>query len=169
MRKLLLTFVALGAIISLLSMPVAAAEPTGSRTFYVPATAGGGTEILGGVPWVETGMTLKPGMPVLVTVTGLWQSCPERRCTTTANGLDVRQVWDCPFIAPDVPIFSVIGQVGERAPVFVGSGPTRVGGAGALRFAINDCYFGDNIGGFNVTVTYLCAIEVDDDTTYACA
>lgn len=168
MRKLMMVVVALGTLVSLLGMPVAAAEPTGSRTFWVPATAGGGTEPLGGTPWVETGMTLKAGMPVLVTVSGQWQSCPESRCTTTANGLDVRKVWDCPFIAPEVPIFSLIGQVGERDPAFVGKGPTRVGGSGALRFAINDCYFGDNVGGFTVTITYACAAAADDNT-YACA
>lgn len=168
MRKLLMLAIALGTVATLMAMPVAAAEPTGSRAFYVPATAGGGTEILGGTPWVETGMTLKPGLPVVVTVSGLWQSCPLRTCRTTANGLDVRQVWDCPFIAPDVPIYSVIGQVGEQAPVFVGSGPTLVSGSGPLRFAINDCYFGDNIGGFQVTVTYVCAAD-PNDTTYACA
>jgi hypothetical protein len=45
--------------------------------------------------------------------------------------------------------------VGDASPsVIAGIGPTTIQGEGPLNFAINDCYFGDNVGGFTVTVTY---------------
>jgi len=148
------------------SAPALAEGETTSATFYVPATAGGGTEILGGAPWFETGLMLQPGTTIAVSVSGFWKSCNPHTCITTADGIGVKHVRDCNFIASDLSTFSLIAQTGKQAPVFVGIGPTTIKGGGKLRFAINDCYFGDNEGGFNVTVTYptgAAAMNPDDE------
>lgn len=154
MRKGIAALIALCLAVGLLGSPALAATDMTSATFYVPATAGGGTADLGGMPWFDTGLVLKPGTTVTISASGFWKSCHDRDCWTTAEGIGVRQVTDCAYIAPDLSAFSLIARIGEIAPVFVGIGPTDVVGDGTLRFAINDCYFGDNIGGFNVTVTY---------------
>lgn len=154
MRKVMLVMMALGIALCAAPVPALAGSETATTTFYVPATAGGGTDDLGGAPWFESGLILKRGTVVTVTATGFWLSCKERTCRTTADGIGVRQVADCAFIAPDLSAFGLIVQTGKKAPVLAGAGPTTIQGGGTLRFAINDCYFGDNIGGFNVTVTY---------------
>lgn len=154
MRKGIAVVIGLCLAVSLFGSPARAQGDTTSAIFTVPATAGGGTDILGGIPWFDTGLVLKPGTTATISADGFWKSCNERTCNTTADGIGVRQVPDCTFIAPDLSVFSLIAQIGRKAPVFVGIGPTTIMGYGKLKFAINDCYFGDNIGGFTVTVTY---------------
>lgn len=154
MRKMIAILIGLCLTIGLFSSTVLAAGGTASATFFVPATAGGGTDLLGGTPWFDTGLLLKPGTMVTISADGFWKSCNERTCNTTADGIGVRHVPDCTFIAPDLSVFSLIAQTGKNVPVFVGIGPTTIMGYGKLTFAINDCFFGDNTGGFNVTVTY---------------
>jgi hypothetical protein len=110
---------------------------------------GWGTAELGGTSWFATGLTMKPGATVTVTAQGFWQTCQERTCMATPDGIGVQHVNDCTYIAPDLSAFSLIARVGDDSPsVIVGIGPTTI------RFAINDCYFGDNTGGFTVTLTY---------------
>lgn len=154
MRKGIAILMVFCLAVGLFGSPVLAEGDTTSATFFVPATAGGGTAILGGMPWFDTGLTLKPGTAITISASGFWKSCNERTCWTTANGIGIRQVENCSYIAPDLSAFSLIARTGKTAPVFVGIGPATITGGGKLTFAINDCYFGDNIGGFNVTVIY---------------
>ena len=164
MRKLIIAMLALGLALITAGSPALADGETATATFYVPATAGGGTHDLGGEPWFDTGLVFVPGTVITLSANGVWFSCRERGCVTTANGIGVRQVTDCAFIAPDLSVFSLIATTGAKAPVFVGVGPTMIRGGGRLRLAINDCYFGDNVGGFNVTVTYpTAAVTTDED------
>ncbi|TPW16714.1 MAG: hypothetical protein FD129_650 [bacterium] len=66
---------------------------------------------------------------------------------------------DCgvaPFILMcPVPGISLIGKIGDGPWEFVGSGPTTLTAAqaGFLEFAVNDSFYGDNGGGWNVTIT----------------
>jgi hypothetical protein len=154
MRRIIVALVLLTVALGASSAPALAEDETTSATFFVPAAAGGGTEELGGVPWFATGLTVKPGTTITVSANGFWQSCQERTCATTADGIGVRHVKDCTYIAPDLSAFSLIARTDEQAPVVAGIGPTTIQVGGTLTFAINDCYFGDNVGGFNVTVTY---------------
>lgn len=168
MRKGIAILIGLCLAVGLVGSPVLAAGGTTSASFFVPATAGGGTDMLGGTPWFDTGLALKPGTTVMISADGFWKSCNERTCTTLADGIGVRHVQDCAFIAPDLSTFSLIARIGKTAPVFVGVGPTAIMGYGKLRFAINDCYFSDNTGGFTVTVTYPTdAVIVNPDAEVA--
>lgn len=141
-----------------------------SATFIVPATAGGGTEQLGGTAWFDTGIMLTPGVPVTVSATGTWLSCKEKTCLTTADGIGVRQVRDCAYIAPDLSAFSLIAKTGKNGAVPIGIGPTVVEGRGKLLLAINDCYFGDNVGAFTVAIAYPCQPDINaaDPSNSAC-
>jgi hypothetical protein len=154
MRKIIGAIVLLAVALGATSAPALAASATTSVTFFVPATAGGGSAELGGTPWFATGLTMKPGAVVTVTAQGFWQTCQERTCMATPDGIGVRHVNDCTYIAPDLSAFSLIARTDTNAPVIAGIGPTTIQGGGTLNFAINDCYFGDNTGGFNVTLTY---------------
>jgi hypothetical protein len=51
------------------------------------------------------------------------------------------------------PLFSLLVRVAGGPWQFVGDGPTQVSGAGELYFVVNDSYFADNSGHFDVTVT----------------
>ncbi len=156
MRKGIAVLIGLCLAIGLLGSgsPVLAQGDTASATFFVPATAGGGTDMLGGTPWFDTGLMLKPGTMVTIYAAGRWTDCNDSACAATPDGSGVQHFDGCAYIAPELSAGSLIARTGKKAPVFVGSGPTAIMGYGQLKFAINDCYFGDNIGGFTVTVTY---------------
>lgn len=154
MRKSIAVLMSLCLMVGLFGSPVLAEGDTASVTFFVPATAGGGTDILGGTPWFDTGLMLKPGTMVTIHAEGRWTDCHDYTCMATPDGNGVQQLDGCAYIAPELSAGSLIARTGKKAPVFVGTGPTTIMGYGKLKFAINDCYFGDNIGGFTVTVTY---------------
>ncbi|MGH8698250.1 MAG: hypothetical protein ACREVS_17335, partial [Burkholderiales bacterium] len=68
--------------------------------------------------------------------------------TTTTGG----------FVLPGAPAIGLIARVGENPWMDVGSGPTTLSGRGVLVFAVNDNWFPDNSGSFEVTVSvsYAC-------------
>lgn len=156
MRRSIAILIGLCLAVSLFSSgsPVLAEGGTTSATFFVPATAGGGTDLLGGTPWFDTGLLLKPGAMVTIRAAGRWTDCADYTCLATPDGSGVQHFDDCTFIAPELSAGSLIARTGKHEAVFIGAGPTTIIGYGKLKFAINDCYFGDNIGGFAVTVTY---------------
>ncbi len=167
MRKLLVALIALGLAVGLFGAPALAASDTTSATFFIPATAGGGSDVQSGTPWFDTGLRLKPGTMVTIRASGLWKDCPDPTCGTTPAGVPMRYSEGCVFIAPEFPAGGLIARMDQKPPVFVGNGPTAINGRGKLTFAINDCYFGDNTGGFTVTVTYptdSILVNADADT-----
>ncbi|MGI8687809.1 MAG: hypothetical protein ACR2M3_04440 [Thermomicrobiales bacterium] len=154
MRNGIVVLIGLCLAVSLFGSPVRAADGTASATFFVPATAGGGTDMLGGTPWFDTGLLLAPGTMVTIRAEGRWTDCNNHTCSATPDGNGVERFDGCAFIAPEFSAGSLIARTGKNEPVFVGAGPTTIMGYGKLKFAINDCYFGDNVGGFTVTVMY---------------
>jgi hypothetical protein len=114
MRMVVVALGVLSMALCATSAPALAAGEMTGATFYVPATAGGGTEILGGMPWVETGLAFQPGTTITVSASGSWKSCnlSLRTCVATADGNGVKHVNDCAFIAPDLSTFSLIAQTG---------------------------------------------------------
>jgi hypothetical protein len=126
--------------------------PPAGASFFVPATAGG--EEKGGTGWFDTGIWLN-GESVSVTASGMWtDGCDEdAECGTGPDGTGTQRYKGCRFMAPKLSAGGLIARVGDGEFVFVGSGPVTLTGWGPVRFAINDCYYGDNQGGFNVTMT----------------
>ena len=111
--------------------------------------------------WQDTGFTLKAGLPVVVTATGV-ANCGSAPCAGGPAGACPWWIKDCiapsGLLVPGGHPFALYAQVGSGLPVFVGDGPTTLTGAGPLSFGYNDrlTTYGDNGGGFDVTVTYLC-------------
>ncbi|MEB2774187.1 hypothetical protein SYJ56_02655 [Algoriphagus sp. D3-2-R+10] len=98
-----------------------------------------------------TGFVLKEGVPVILTASGevgfyfAGLSDP-----ATPNG------------RPELgsingfPIVSLVARVGGGELQLIGTGPTQVTGSGELILYVNDSFFGDNSGAWNVEVIYDC-------------
>jgi len=105
-----------------------------------------------------TGIILQPGQTVTVTATGtaVWAIMPllNRPLYMTPDGWPEAgyPLANSRSFVPGIPASSLVAQIGNAAPVFVGSGPTVLSGVGELLFAINDEFYDDNTGvGFVVT------------------
>jgi hypothetical protein len=136
-----------------LAAPLAAhAAAPASTTVYVPATAG--SDSSGPYASAKTGVVLAPGDSVSVTATGL-ASCAGSICYFDPNG---HTDYSSSFLAPWARMWSLIGRVGSGPWQFVGVGPTLLTGVGEVSFAFNDDFFGDNEGGWTVTVGFSAAL-----------
>ncbi|HEX3678968.1 MAG TPA: hypothetical protein VHU90_04535 [Galbitalea sp.] len=109
-----------------------------------------------------SGVVLAPGFPVSVTATGLanfgaGDGCSDSDCGTNPDGVspsgNTFGLADGSFLGPGLPAFTLIAKIGDAAPFVVGSGPTLISGVGPVTFAYNDNFFGDNSGGYTVTLT----------------
>ncbi len=169
---------------SLGSAQVFASDPTGTRLFIVPATAGDAPPP---TTWVDTGFDLipGPGHSIMVTATGIAQFCPTPGlvggggCSTTPDGpfpgspAGSTFPPDCTFGCPiaGAPIGTLIAKVGTALPVVVGSASTLTG-SGRLLFAYNDGFGAhfDNSGKYDVTITFQCqpGNGFGDDQHYHC-
>ena len=107
-------------------------------------------------PGLSTGLVLKKGQPVTVTATGVVCANFNDLCVGPDGdpSVDTTQSGFGGFVLPGAPAWALVGRVGSGPWVQVGSGPTTLSGKGKLVFAVNDNFFGDNTGGFMVTVSY---------------
>jgi hypothetical protein len=106
--------------------------------YQVPGTAGGPSG------WFDTGLDLTAGVSVMVTATGTAHYCDSCVAQFGTNDVDPNGRSDPggpTTLAPTLRAISLIARVGSAAPVFVGTGPTRLTGSGRLQFAINDNFF----------------------------
>lgn len=111
--------------------------------------------------WQETGIVVKGGITISATGTfncdaipddpNTWPDCVNTYGPNGLTGSSANGAFD--FVAPGLPMYSLVGRFGDGDPFFVGEGPTTVLGDGVLYLAINDNVFTDNDGGFTVTVT----------------
>lgn len=126
--------------------------PQSGASFFVPATSGGSEE-MGGTDWFDTGIWLDGGS-ISVNANGTWWDEGTNRWEGGASpdGTGVQRIKGCRYIAPHLSAGSLIARVGDGAPFFVGSGPVTISGWGSVKFAINDCFFSDNEGGFNIAM-----------------
>jgi hypothetical protein len=108
-----------------------------------------------GLPGVDTGIHLARGEVAVINATGT-ANCLEGTATCTnlgPNGGEPLNV-STPFLDPNAPAYSLVGEVGRRPLTFIGAGPTAVRGPGELRLGYNDQIgsYSDNSGGFTVTI-----------------
>ncbi len=159
MRTRLVVAAALSAAVGLTSVALAQGlgkPKTVSTVVNVSEFAGG--------DWIgqDSGFTLQGET---VTITGAGKtSCgggPDN-CVFTPDGILLDNntgpyTADGSFLAPGLPIMSLIARVGTSGPwTFIGAGPTTLSGTGDIYFAVNDNYFPDNAGGFTATISITC-------------
>jgi hypothetical protein len=123
-------------------------------------TGGGGTagmrerqvNVSAMVPWTDTGISVRPGEPVIVEATGQVRWGRDRR-----DGPEGEK--NSPFNQarplPNRAGGALIGRIGGDV-FFIGAdrGPIRVRNGGRLELGINDEFLDDNSGSFRVRVLY---------------
>jgi PA-IL-like protein len=108
------------------------------------------------VPGVNTGLVLRKGDSVTVTAAGTvcyWPGPPATLCVDPDGEPSINTTTTGGFVLPGAPAIGLIARVGTGPWVHVGSGPTTLSGRGVLVFAVNDNWFPDNSGSFEVTVS----------------
>lgn len=100
---------------------------------------------------LATGFILKEGVPAIISASGqVGFYFAGLADPATPNG------------RPDVgffngfPVVSLVARVGGGSLQFVGTGPTQLTGSGEVVFYVNDTFFGDNSGSWNIEITYDC-------------
>lgn len=140
-----LTLLVTASVLTLAAQGAASGSATIS-TVYTVAPAS--------VPGVNTGLVLKKGLSVTVTATGVVCWYPGGFCADPDG--HAYDTTNAGFLVSGAPLLQLVARVGNGPWVEVGSGPTKLSGKGVLVFAVNDNYYPDNTGSFQVTVSYAC-------------
>jgi hypothetical protein len=100
--------------------------------------------------WIDTGINVSAGQTVTINADGRIRLARDTRDFVTAAGADGRVA---EATMPNAPIGGLVARFGNSAPVFVGQSRTfRAPRAGRLYLGVNDSYWDDNTGQFNVRV-----------------
>lgn len=109
--------------------------------------------------WKNTGISLKPNNPVTISAEGSCRWAQESH--EQSLGPDGINYWmgNSNFLAPGLPVMSLVAKIGNDAPVFVGSGPVTLEGSGKLYLGFNDDVYSDNSGSFTVNISFISMPE----------
>jgi hypothetical protein len=129
-----------------------------SRAEFVRTTGGataatsGQSIIVGGDrQWVDTGINVRQGDNLTIRADGRIRIARDSRDTITAAGVSSGRTDNATI--PSAPVGGLVMRVGNGAAVFVGDQKTiRAPRAGRLYLGVNDNFWDDNTGQFNVTV-----------------
>lgn len=100
---------------------------------------------------LATGFFLKEGVPAIITASGEvgWYFAGLTD-TSTPNGVAALGNYN------GFTLISLVARVGGGELQFVGEGPTQLTGSGEVVFYINDTYFEDNTGSYQIEIAYDC-------------
>jgi Ca2+-binding EF-hand superfamily protein len=102
--------------------------------------------------WVDTRINVRAGDTVTINADGRIRLSRDTRDFATAAGSTLGRRTEGAAI-PSAPRGSLVARIGDGAPVFIGDNRTlRAPRAGRLYLGVNDDYFDDNTGQYNVTV-----------------
>jgi hypothetical protein len=113
--------------------------------------------VSGDVPFVDTGIDVRPGQQVYFESTGnVWWKPSEKTGPEGEAGSDRERDSRRPM--PRRPTGALVGKVGQESTdlFFIGADPSpiRVRSSGRLFLGVNDDYVQDNHGNFRVVVYY---------------
>jgi hypothetical protein len=101
--------------------------------------------------WVDTGINVRAGDTIAIQADGRIRLSGNATDTATASGARRNVGAEAPI--PSAPAGALVARVGNMTPLFVGGNRTfRASRAGRLYLGVNDDYFDDNTGQYNVTV-----------------
>jgi len=132
--------------------PSAAAGATGTTgTADSSAAANGSVTVKGDSPWTDTGIAVRRGQVIRVTVRGDVKYAPGANDIASAIG---NQAYKNPnYPVPTAGAGALIGKVGNGAPFAISAtGRVTMPEDGTLMLGINDDNTSDNSGAFYVTI-----------------
>ena len=114
------------------------------------ATSGQSRAVAADRAWTDTGINVNAGDMVTINADGRIRLARDTRDFVTAGGAEGR-VADATM--PNAPIGGLVARFANSAPVFIGQSRTfRAPRSGRLFLGVNDSYFDDNTGQFNVRI-----------------
>lgn len=128
------------------------AELRGNRSAFGVGTAGSSIAVGGDRTSVDTGINVRAGDTITISAEGQIRLSRNGRDFATAAGSTTgRRAANAPI--PNAPAGALIGRIGDSNPVVIGERRTfRAPRSGRLYLGINDDYFDDNTGQYNVMI-----------------
>ena len=116
----------------------------------VAATSGQRIAVGGDRQWVDTGINVPAGASVTITANGQIRVARDGGLMTAAGVQSGRTEG---ATIPNAPVGALLARFGDTAPIMIGESRTfRPARGGRLYLGVNDNFFDDNTGQFNVTV-----------------
>ena len=113
-------------------------------------TSGRAITIGGDRQWVDTGINIQANDRISINANGQIRVARDGRLTTAAGVLSGRTEG---ATMPTANVGGLVARFGDSAPLFIGESRTfRTAIGGRLYLGVNDNFFEDNSGEFNVTV-----------------
>ena len=123
-----------------------------TRATGTAPTAGQSISVGSNQRWVDTGIDVRAGQNVTFSADGRIRLSRDQRDFATAAGSTTGRRVPAAQI-PSAPAGALLARFGNSAPVFIGDTRTmRAPRAGRLFLGVNDDFFDDNTGQYNVTV-----------------
>ena len=120
------------------------------RASGTAATAGQSIAVAADRAWTDTGINVNAGDTITIYADGRIRLSPDAPESLSAAGAANRVDG---ATMPTASVGGLIARFGNSAPVFVGQSRTvRVPRSGRLYLGVNDSFFDDNTGQFNVRV-----------------
>ena len=123
-----------------------------NRSRFGVGTAGSSMIVGGDRTSVDTGINVRAGDTITISAEGQIRLSRNGRDFATAAGSTTgRRAVNAPL--PDAPAGALIARIGEGSPILVGERRTfRAQRSGRLYLSVNDDYFDDNTGQYNVMI-----------------
>jgi predicted nucleic acid-binding protein len=114
------------------------------------ATSGQRIAVAADRGWTDTGINVRVGQQLTINADGRIRLSRDSQNFVTAAGASDRVA---NATLPNAPLGGMVARFGDSEPVFIGQSRTfRATQGGRLYLGVNDSYFDDNTGQFNVTV-----------------
>ena len=131
------------------SSPAVQSSSAGRR-WGTLGTSGRAIAVGGDRPWVDTGIDVQRNDVVSIHANGQIRVARDGGLTTAAGVPSGRTEG---ATMPTANVGGLVARFGDSAPLFIGESRTfRTALGGRLYLGVNDSFFDDNTGGFNVTV-----------------
>lgn len=126
--------------------------------------------------YTDTGLQVTAGQKITVSATGNMNWCTGH-CPTGQNppATPAGMPWSSfstactaigeQFLAPGLPVWSLLGQIGNGPPFEVGTSYSMVANSsGEFYLGVNDCYYSDNTGSWTAEVSVSGGCKINSQT-----